>query len=70
MVNELYHMTDDRAAEIARTGGFTVEMVREYCLTGWTKTGDHQRWLDTAPAREIAIWMDEVASERHRLGLT
>ena len=47
-----------------------VEVVREYCLTGWTKAADHQCWLDTAPAREIAIWMNEVANERHRLGLT
>ena len=69
-MNELYRMTDNRAAEIAHAGEFSVEMVREYCLTGWTKTEDHQRWLDTAPAREIATWMDEVASERHRLGLT
>lgn len=69
-MNELYRMTDNRAAEIARAGGYSVEMVREYCLTGWTKTGDHQHWLDTPPAREIAIWMEDVASERHRLGLT
>jgi hypothetical protein len=63
-------MSDERAAEIAQAGGFPVEMVRECCLTGWTKTADHQRWLDKAPAREIASWMNEVASERHRLGLT
>jgi hypothetical protein len=68
-VNELYRMSEERAAEIARASAFPVDMVREYCLTGWTKTGDHQHWLDTTPAHEIAIWMDEVASERHRLGL-
>jgi hypothetical protein len=62
-------MTDERAAEIAEAGGFSVETVREYCLTGWTTAGDHQWWLDTAPAGEIAIWMEEVASERCRLGL-
>jgi len=69
-VNELYTMTEERAALIAQAGGLSIEMVREHCLTGWTKTEDHQHWLDTAPAREIAIWVDEVASERHRLGLT
>jgi hypothetical protein len=63
-------MTHERAAEIARAGAFSVEVVREYCLTGWTKAADHQCWLDTAPADEIAIWMNEVANERHRLGLT
>jgi len=68
-VNELFRMNEKRAAEIARAGDFPVEMVREYCLTGWTKTSNHQHWLDTAPAAEIAIWMDEVASERHRLGM-
>lgn len=57
-MSEHFTMTNERAEEIAAVGGFTVEQVREFCLADWPEGEDHQLWLDTAPADEIAGWIE------------
>ncbi len=35
----------------------TTEDVRAVCLSSHPEGKDHQRWLDTAPPNEIALWV-------------
>jgi hypothetical protein len=55
-----YQVTDARLAEIiasdARLAAFTPEAVHAYCVADWPEGDEHQTWLDTAPAQQIAVW--------------
>jgi hypothetical protein len=57
-----YEMSDERIAEVAAVGGFSVDLVRNWCLAQWPTGGAHQQWLDTAPPSEIAAWIDANAA--------
>jgi hypothetical protein len=58
---EEYRMSEERIAEVAAVGGFSVALVRNWCLARWPGGGAHQQWLDTAPAGEIAAWIEANA---------
>ncbi len=54
---QYYTMSDERTEQIAAVAGISAEQVREYALADWNEGGEHQRWLDTAPAQEVADWI-------------
>jgi hypothetical protein len=65
-MSERYTLSEEKLAEIARVGGLPLELVREWCLASWPKECCHQEWLDSAPAGEIAVWIE--ANSRWPIG--
>jgi DNA-directed RNA polymerase specialized sigma24 family protein len=54
----LDYLSDDRVAEIAACHpSLSPELVREYCLEDWSEGEEHEQWLQSAPAAEIADWV-------------
>lgn len=56
-----YKLDTAKAFEIARLLGYQVpegaEKVAAFCCADWPEGDEHQAWLNTAPAEEIANWM-------------
>lgn len=73
--SEYYTIAPERLAEIARAAGLDAGRARGYLLADWREGADHQRWIDEAPAEEVAGWLlaqvadwpdDETESDLHR----
>jgi hypothetical protein len=60
-MSERYTLSEGKLHKIARAGGLPLTLVREWCLAAWPKESWHQEWLDTAPAAEIAVWIEASA---------
>jgi hypothetical protein len=60
-MSERYTLPEKKLEEVARVGGLPLELVREWCLAPWPDECRHQKWLDTAPAGEIAVWIEANA---------
>jgi hypothetical protein len=67
-----YTMSTGRVDEVIasdpRLSSYTSEQVEDYCCAEWTEGDEHQAWLDTAPAAEIASWafsgLEDARAER------
>ena len=60
----MYRIDSEKLAEVTRImnqetdPAVTEEMVEaEICGTDWHEGEDHQAWINSAPAREIADWL-------------
>jgi hypothetical protein len=62
-LSKRYVLSEEKVREIAQAGGLPLELVREWCLARWPQGRPHQEWLDTAPAGEIAVWIEANARE-------
>jgi hypothetical protein len=55
-----YQISTERVSEIIasdpRLSAYTAEQVEDICCADWSEGEEHQVWLDTAPAAEIASW--------------
>jgi hypothetical protein len=55
-----YQISSERIAEIIasdpRIARYTPEQIEDHCCADWSEGEEHQQWLDTAPAGEIASW--------------
>jgi hypothetical protein len=55
---EYFQISDERATEIAACHDtLTPDIVREYATADWAEGDEHQLWINTAPAQEIADWI-------------
>lgn len=53
-----FSMSQERIEEVvACDGSLTYAEVEAFCCADWSEGDEHQRWLDTAPAAEIADWV-------------
>lgn len=49
-----HHGIDPSSPEIAR---IDILAITDYCTADWSEGEEHQHWLDTASAQEIADWI-------------
>lgn len=48
---------DEVAALVRQSSAISDSDVEDYCLADWPEGQEHQDWLDTADASEIANWV-------------
>lgn len=63
-----YTISDERIAEIQNSANgqaaqLSAAEIRATCLYDWPEGEHHQRWLNTAPADEIAAWIVAVRAD-------
>lgn len=61
-----YTISDERVAEIvAADPTLTSAEVLDTATADWNEGDEHQAWLDTAPAAEIAEWVVAIIEQGH-----
>lgn len=66
MIEQYYTISDERVAEIvAADPTLNSQWVIDTATADWNEGDEHQEWLNTAPAAEIADWVATIIEQGH-----
>jgi hypothetical protein len=62
--SDYYELPRARVEEISQAGVHNYAAVARICLAqDWAEGAEHQKWLEEAPAAEIASWVNAILAE-------
>lgn len=64
MSEQYYTISDARVAEIhAADESLTHDQIIDVATADWNESDEHQEWINTAPAAEIADWVATILEQ-------
>jgi hypothetical protein len=56
--DDMKQISDEKVTEIAKLANVSTDTVERWIYADWDNGDEHEEWITTAPASEIAAWID------------